>query len=122
MRGAGRCFHRAAMSLRPPLWLLGIVALPALSGCVAKAVYNVATAPVRVVSGAVDATTTSQSEADENRGREMRRREERLGWLERSYRSHSQACAGGDQAACALARDEYAQIQQISPTVSAEPR
>lgn len=53
----------------------------ALSGCVvgtvAKTAVTVATIPVKVVSAGVDAATTSQSEADEKRGREARRLDER---------------------------------------------
>ncbi|HVL78887.1 MAG TPA: hypothetical protein VM346_06320 [Sphingomicrobium sp.] len=52
-----------------------------LGGCVvASAVdtaVDVAKVPVAVVSAGVDAATTSQSEADEKRGRELRRMEER---------------------------------------------
>ena len=54
----------------------------ALSGCIGTLV-DVATAPVKVVSKGVDLATTSQSERDEKRGREIRQREERLGKLER---------------------------------------
>jgi len=53
---------------------------PFLSGCVVGAVANtavaVATLPVKVVAAGVDAATTSQSEADEKRGREMRKADE----------------------------------------------
>lgn len=45
-----------------------------LQGCVAKTAWNVATLPVKAGSKAVDWTTTSQEEADRNRGREMRKR------------------------------------------------
>jgi len=48
-----------------------------LSGCVAKTAWNVATVPVRAGSQAVDWATTSQDEADRNRGREMRKEEKR---------------------------------------------
>jgi isocitrate lyase len=62
-----------------PLLLLA----PALSGCVvasvAKTAVDVATLPVKAVSAGVDAVTTSQSEADEKRGRDLRREEERRG-------------------------------------------
>jgi hypothetical protein len=55
----------------------------ALSGCiigtVAKTAVDVATIPVKVVSAGVDAATTSQSEADEKRGRELRKAEEKAG-------------------------------------------
>src|SRR5688572_24932929 len=54
---------------------LGLFAFPALSGCVASTLANVVTAPVKVASSAVDLATTSQSEADEKRGRELRKRE-----------------------------------------------
>lgn len=54
-----------------------------LSGCVARTAVNVVTLPVRAVGAGVDAVTTSQSEADERRGRELRKEEERLGRLAR---------------------------------------
>ena len=93
-----------------------------LQGCLAKTALNVATAPVRVASKGVDLATTSQSEADENRGREIRRREERLGQLERDYDKQNKACAKGDQRACDAARATYDQIQAVLPTVPVEPR
>lgn len=56
-----------------------LLALP-LAGCtVAQAAVDVAAIPVKVVSAGVDAVTTSQSEADQKRGREIRKEEERLG-------------------------------------------
>jgi hypothetical protein len=55
----------------------------ALSGCVvgtiASTAVDVVTLPVKVVSAGVDAATTSQSEADEKRGREIRKAEEERG-------------------------------------------
>lgn len=50
-----------------------------LSGCLARTALDVATLPVRVVSAGVDAVTTSQAEADQRRGRELREAEERAG-------------------------------------------
>lgn len=94
---------------------------PMVQGCVASAVYDVATAPVRVASKGVDLATTSQSEADENRGREIRQREERLGKLQRLYEKQLDACQDGDKRACNEAVSTYAEIQQILPTVPAEP-
>lgn len=93
-----------------------------LSGCLAKTVVDVATLPVRAASSAVDLATTSQSEADENRGRELRKREERLGKLERTYAKQSRKCEEGSEEACAEARATYAEIQELLPTVPAEPR
>ncbi|MEL7187994.1 MAG: hypothetical protein AAGK17_00460 [Pseudomonadota bacterium] len=93
----------------------------ALSGCLARTAANIVTAPVRVASKAVDVATTSQSEADENRGREIRKREEKLGKLEREYRKQSEKCQDGDREACGEAREIYAEIQEVLPTIPAEP-
>lgn len=78
---------------------LGLAALT-LQGCVAKAVVNAVTLPVRAVGAGVDAVTTSQSEADEKRGREIRKREERLGELDRAYAKQIERCRDGDEDAC----------------------
>ena len=63
-----------AFFLAAPLLLGGCVV-----GTVAKTAVQVATLPVKVVSAGVDAATTSQSEADEKRGRELRKAEEKAG-------------------------------------------
>ncbi|HUD29307.1 MAG TPA: hypothetical protein VMQ93_10575 [Novosphingobium sp.] len=97
---------------RTPL-LLALAAVPMmLSGCV-RTVASVVTAPVRVAGKAVDWTTTSQAEADEKRGREMRKREEELGKLDRRYQKHLRDCRAGDENACNMARDDYADIQDL---------
>jgi hypothetical protein len=57
--------------------LVALVLSPLLSGCVARAVTSVVTAPVRVAGKGVDMMTTSQSEADEKRGRNLRHQEEK---------------------------------------------
>ena len=63
--------------------LVVAAALPFLSGCVvgtvAKTAVEVATLPVKAVSAGVDAATTSQKEADEKRGRELRKQDEERG-------------------------------------------
>ena len=46
-------------------------------GTVASTAVGVVTLPVKVASKTVDLATTSQSEADEKRGRELRKRDER---------------------------------------------
>ena len=59
-----------------------LAALPLLSGCVtsvAKTAFDVVTLPVKVASAGVDAVTTSQAEADQKRGREIRKQEEERG-------------------------------------------
>ncbi|MEH6684134.1 MAG: hypothetical protein V7664_06495 [Qipengyuania sp.] len=101
-----------------------LILLPAsvmLPGCLAKAVVDVATAPVKAVSKGVDLATTSQSEADEKRGREIRRREQRLAKLERDYEKQLDQCEDGIRRACDEARDTYAEMQQIIPTLPYEP-
>lgn len=50
-----------------------------LGGCIAQTALDIATLPVRVASAGVDAVTVSQSEADEKRGRAIRKYEECLG-------------------------------------------
>lgn len=55
--------------------LLGAGLAVALAGCVST-VGKVVTAPVKAGSKAADWMTTSQDEADRNRGREIRRQEE----------------------------------------------
>ena len=101
-----------------------LILLPAsvmLPGCLAKAVVDVATAPVKAVGKGVDLATTSQSEADEKRGREIRRREQRLAKLERDYEKQLDQCEDGIRRACDEARDTYAEMQQIIPTLPYEP-
>ena len=57
-----------------------LAAIPLLlSGCIARTAVDIVTLPVKVVSAGVDAATTSQSEADQRRGREIREAEEREG-------------------------------------------
>jgi hypothetical protein len=58
----------------------------ALPGCIAKTALDVATLPVKVASAGVDAVVTTQAEADQKRGREIRRQEECLGKEERRAR------------------------------------
>ena len=76
---------------------LFVLALPALlSGCivadVAETAVDVASIPVKVMSAGVDAATTSQSEADEKRGREIRKAEEARG---RQQRELEERCRKG---------------------------
>ena len=104
-----------------PLVPFALLAALALQGCLAKTALDIATAPVRVAGKAVDLATTSQSEADEKRGREIRRREERLGKLERKYRDQREDCEDGDRRACEKARETYGEIQRLLPTVPYEP-
>ena len=92
-----------------------------LPGCIAKTALDVVTAPVKIASKGVDLATTSQSEADEKRGREIRRREERLAQLERKYDKQMNDCTDGSRRACDDARDTYAEMQQIIPTIPVEP-
>ena len=77
--------------------ILPIAALAApllLGGCLAKTALDVATAPVKIASKTVDLATTSQSEADEKRGRELRKAEEKAG---REAREAEERDASGPQ-------------------------
>jgi hypothetical protein len=85
---------------------LAVAILPLLSGCivgtVAKTAVDVATLPVKAASAGVDAVTVSQAEADEKRGRELRKEDERRG---REARQMAERCRKGQPLAtdnCAL--------------------
>ena len=71
-----------------------IFALIPLAGCttIASTAVDVVTLPVKVVSKGVDVATTSQSEADEKRGRELRKQEEARG---RELRLLQERCRKG---------------------------
>ena len=79
--------------------LLPLVGL-SLSGCV-NTVASVVTAPVKAVAQVADWSTTSQDEADRNRGRELRAREERVGKLARQRDKAAERCADGQEEKCA---------------------
>ena len=68
-----------------------LLAPPLLAGCttIASTAVDVVTLPVKAVSAGVDAATTSQSEADQKRGRELREAEERAG---KEAREREKAC------------------------------
>lgn len=84
--------------------------LPAtLSGCVvgtvARTAVDVVTLPVKVASAGVDAATTSQKEADEKLGRELRRQDEERG---KQLRMAQERCRKGR----ALPTDNCAALQR----------
>lgn len=93
-----------------------------LPGCIAKTAVDVVTLPVKVASKGVDLATTSQSEADQKRGREIRQREEKLGKLQRDYDKAQGKCLEGDQRACRKQVEIRGQMAAIMPTVPYEPR
>ena len=70
------------------LTLLAVYAF-ALTGCV-RTIGTIVTAPVKAASWGVDKATTSQSEADRNYGRKMRKEEEKRGREERQRRKEAE--------------------------------
>lgn len=72
--------------------LLPFVLSACVVGTVARTAVDVAKIPVDAASAGVDAATTSQSEADEKRGRELRRQEEERG---RQLRLLEERCRKG---------------------------
>ena len=88
--------------------LLIAAALPLLTGCVvetvAKTAVDVVSIPVKVASAGVDAVTTSQKEADEKRGRELRKQDAERG---RQLRMAQERCRKGR----ALPTDNCAAVQ-----------
>lgn len=97
---------------RALLFLSPILAL-ALSGCLASAAMNVVTAPVRIGAKAIDLATTSQSEADENRGRDMRKRDGKVKKLQRQYNHKMDGCSRGESSACADAARINGEIEDL---------
>lgn len=97
--------------------LLSAAALLLLQGCVASVVKDVVTAPVKIVSKTADVLTTSQSESDEKRGRDLRKREEALGKLARQRDKARGKCEDGNEEACAKAAqlDEQINAEQDRP-------
>lgn len=89
------------------LLILGSAVL--LSGCVSL-VKDVVTAPVKIVSKTADVLTTSQSESDEKRGRDLRKREEALGKLSRQRDKARSKCEDGNEEACSKAAELDGQI------------
>ncbi|MBV1689994.1 hypothetical protein KRR38_20475 [Novosphingobium sp. G106] len=98
------------------------LAAPLMSGCIASTAANLVTAPVRVASKGVDMMTTSQSESDEKRGRDLRHREERLGRLQRDYDKHTKQCMNGNEEACDVARADYGEMENLRATIPAPQR
>lgn len=102
--------------------LLAALLILTPGGCVAKTAFDVVTAPVRIASKAVDLATTSQSEADEHRGREIRRREQRLAELERDWLRHNANCLDGEARACRERDAIRTEIDALLPTIPYEAR
>jgi len=96
-------------------WRIALAAMLAtpLAGCLGT-VADVVTAPVRVAGKAVDLATTSQSEADAKRGRDLRKRDERLGELDRKLERETRRCRKGDDDACRDADDLRDEIAALS--------
>jgi len=90
---------KRALLLVLPVMLSGCVV-----GTVAKTAVDVATLPVKAVSAGVDAATTSQSEADEKRGRELRKQDEQRG---KQFRLAQDRCRKGKP----LPTDDCAAVQ-----------
>ena len=73
----------------------------ALPGCIARTAVDIVTLPVKAVGATADALTTSQSEADEKRGRALRKREECMG---KEYRRAQRRGTAPDFSDCPEAR------------------
>lgn len=90
-----------------------IAILFSLTGCVSL-VKDVVTAPIKIVSKAADVMTTSQSESDEKRGRDIRKQEEILGKLSRKIEKAKDKCEDGDKNACdeaSILSEEYERLK-----------
>ena len=74
-----------------------------LSGCVSTA-KTVVTAPFKAAGKVVDWSTTSQEEADRNRGRAMREREAQIGKLGKDRNKALKRCERGERKQCERAQ------------------
>ena len=64
----------------PDMRVILLLAAPLLlGGCIVRTAADIVTLPVKAAGAGVDALTTSQAEADQRRGREIREAEEREG-------------------------------------------
>ncbi|MDK2759892.1 MAG: hypothetical protein KYX64_00870 [Sphingopyxis sp.] len=97
--------------------VIAALAAMLLSGCV-SAVKTVVTAPVKAVGQVADWSTTSQDEADRNRGRELRQREEQVGKLSRQRDKAANKCRDGNADQCRRAEILDHEIE----AVMAQPR
>jgi hypothetical protein len=87
------------------IFLLPLMLGGCIVGTVAETAVDVVTLPVKAVSAGVDAATTSQAEADQKRGRELRKQEEERG---RQWRLAWERCRKGKP----LPTDDCTQFQQ----------
>jgi hypothetical protein len=85
------------MILRPLLIAAPFLLGGCIVGTVASTAVEVVTLPVKAVSAGVDAVTTSQSEADEKRGRELRKAEEKAGREAREAEKRAKKAASEPQ-------------------------
>ncbi|WP_432768298.1 MAG: hypothetical protein HEQ22_12840 [Sphingopyxis sp.] len=97
--------------MSPKLALLPIACL-ALGGCVSTA-KTIVTAPFKAVGQVADWSTTSQDEADRNRGRELRKREEQLGKLSRQRDKAAEKCRDGNADQCRRAEVLEHEIEAV---------
>ncbi len=89
---------------REILILLPLMLGGCIVGTVAETAVDVVTLPVKAVSAGVDVATTSQAEADQKRGRELRKQEEERG---RQWRLAWERCRKGKP----LPTDDCTQFQ-----------
>lgn len=81
--------------------LLGASVL--LQGCLAA----------EIVTAPIDAVTTTQSEADQDLGRSIRKRNERIAELEKDLVEEREDCADGDDGACAKIAEMEAELRAL---------
>jgi hypothetical protein len=96
------------MKLHLALFIVG----PLLASCAVSAATKIVTAPLRVAGKAVDLATTSQAEADRNRGRALRERDAKLDKLLRKRDRYARTCPESDTG-CIRAREVEAEILEV---------
>lgn len=108
--------------MKSAIWSIGIgLAALGAQGCVARTAANSAMPQVRAAPKTVDLATTGQPESDKERGRELRKREEQLEKLRKTYAKQLAKCQDGDQNACYDARITEGEIQNIAASLPGQP-
>jgi hypothetical protein len=92
---------------------IAMISCFALQGCVTSIVKDVVTAPIKIVSKTADVLTTSQSEIDQKRGRDIRKKEEELGKISRKLDKARDKCDDGSDDACDEAKALESQYEEL---------
>jgi hypothetical protein len=108
--------------MKSAIWCIGIgLAAFAGQGYAARAAVNPATQPVKAERQTIEFAATDQPGPDKESGSELRKREEQLEKLRKTYAKQLAKCQDGDQNACYDARITEGEIQNIAASFPGQP-